>query len=75
MNYKGYITRKAASLVEVISTGGGYAFSEKQYDPLTGELINPVIEAVDLAMLNARKTELEDEVTDIDQIIVDIGLL
>lgn len=72
MDYKNYSTNKSKGLVEIVKAGGGYAFAKKQYNSETGEQEEPVITSIDLDKLNERKTELQDEINQIDSLISDI---
>jgi spore cortex formation protein SpoVR/YcgB (stage V sporulation) len=72
MYYKNYSTNKTRGLVEIVKAGGGYALAKKQYSSETGELQEPIITSVDVDKLNDRKTELQNEIAQIDEIIADI---
>lgn len=73
MDYKNYSTNKSKGLVEIVKAGGGYAFAKKQYNSETGEQKQPVITSIDIDKLNDRKTELQDEINQIDTLIADIN--
>ncbi len=72
MNYKDYKNKKINGVTEVIKVGGAYAFASKRYNIETGVAETPEIEAVDTKILNDRKTELQDEIISIDDILLDI---
>lgn len=75
MDAKKYLEKKETGLVEIIKTGGGYAYSSKKWDAETGEPAQPEIVAVDLQELKDKKTALQEEITDIDAVIANIEAL
>lgn len=75
MDYTKYIEKKAKGLAEVVTAGGGYAFAFKKFDPETGEQALPEIQAVGLDELNTAKTNLQNQITDIEAVIADIQAL
>lgn len=72
MDIKNYIRKKASGLVVLAKVGGGFAVSYKKFNPETGEALNDDIVSVNVDELNKEKTELLNQIADVDAILADI---
>jgi hypothetical protein len=72
MNIKNYREKKIKNLIKIIPAGGGHAFSIKNFDPETGDELEPIIESIDLDILIKEKTEHQMNVIEYIELISDI---
>jgi hypothetical protein len=75
MDLKKYIEKKQSGLAEIVKAGGGYAIAFKRWDAGTGELLEPEIQALDQKEVFKKKSELQQEIKDIDAVIAEAKAL
>ncbi len=75
MNHKNYRELKGTGNIEIISAGGGFAVATKRWDPTTGEPVTPEIVAIDQEALVKSKSDLLEEIADIEAMQADIASL
>ena len=74
MNIRRYTEKKNKNLIKIIEIGGGHAFSIKNFDPETGDELEPIIESINLENLIAQKTEHQMNVVEYITLIKDIKI-
>lgn len=75
MNIKEYKNKKAKGLAEIVKAGGGYAYAVKRFSPDDGTGLDPEITSINLKEIAKRKSKLQDEISDCDLVVADIGAL
>ena len=75
VNVTNYIERKAKGLVCVAKVGKAYILSSRVFSAETGEEIEPQVEGIRLSGLYATKSQLENALADLVQLITDFEAL
>ena len=75
IDLKMYNDKKTKGLVTLAKIGDAYAVSYKQFDPETGEELTPVVTSIDLDEVNQQKSDLTDQIIQIDSFLADINSL
>lgn len=74
-DYKKYLEKKTAGTADLIKINGGYALSFKRFSQDTGEAIKPEVQAISRNEMEEVKTNLQEEIAGIDEIIADMDAL
>lgn len=72
MDYTKCIELKSKNLVSVTQDSNGMHITQKQFDPNTGEEVDPIIYTVDLAAMQSDAAYMESRLEGLNQAILDV---
>ena len=75
IDLKKYSEQKVAGLVEIVAAGDSFAVATKKFSPETGADLPDEVIGVNMQELLQKKTELEDEISQINSFIADCNKL
>lgn len=75
IDVKKYIEKKEKGLASVAKIGNAFAISVKNFDPQTGEELDPGVEGFKLKQVEDLKIGLQEAIANIDALIEDINAL
>ena len=75
MEVSKYIEFKSLDLIKISKINNSYAITTSKFDAVTGKLLSPEIEAIDLDLLKSRELTLQKELESLNLLIEDLSLL
>lgn len=70
-----YIEFKSLDLIKISKINNSYAITTSKFDAITGKLLSPEIEAIDLDLLKSRQLALQKELESLNLLIEDLQFL